>query len=139
MTESNTKKVLTWLQSAVGRVREFAYAGQPGPPQERPRIAVALGGGFARGIAHLGVLRVLKQLGLMGLPVARTRLTAYAVSLVRATGSPINPSCFSTRRTPRWAMPRANPPPSATAMRGRSCGGPGCPAYANSRTRPTAL
>jgi NTE family protein len=55
------KKVLNWLQSAVGRVREFAYAEPPAPPQERPRIGVALGGGFARGIAHLGVLRVLQE------------------------------------------------------------------------------
>jgi NTE family protein len=64
MAESNTKKVLTWLQSAVGRVREFAYAEPPGPPgtpMERPRIGVALGGGFARGIAHLGVLRVFQE------------------------------------------------------------------------------
>ncbi len=61
MTESNTNKVLTWLQSAVGRVREFAYAEPPALPQDRPRIGVALGGGFARGIAHLGVLRVLEE------------------------------------------------------------------------------
>ena len=45
MSEGNTKKVLTWLQSAVGRVREFAYAEPSAPPQERPRIGVALGGG----------------------------------------------------------------------------------------------
>jgi NTE family protein len=58
------KKVLHWLKSAVGRVREFAYTEPPAPtgaPQERPRIGVALGGGFARGIAHLGVLRVLQE------------------------------------------------------------------------------
>src|SRR4029077_19959281 len=62
MTESNTKRVLTWLQGAVGRVREFAYAEQhTEPPPGRPRIGVALGGGFARGIAHLGVLRVLQE------------------------------------------------------------------------------
>ncbi len=61
MTESNTKKVLTWLQSAVGRVREFAYAEPTAQHLERPRIGVALGGGFARGIAHLGVLRVLEE------------------------------------------------------------------------------
>jgi NTE family protein len=55
------KKVINWLQDAVGRVREFAYA-EPAPPQRpRPRIGVALGGGFARGIAHLGVLRVLEE------------------------------------------------------------------------------
>src|SRR6202035_1232341 len=63
MNEINTKKVLTWLQGAVGRVREFAYAEPPAPPreQERVRIGVALGGGFARGIAHLGVLRVFQE------------------------------------------------------------------------------
>ncbi len=66
MSEKNQKKVLDWLQSAVGRVREFAYADPPAPPQpqERPRVGVALGGGFARGIAHLGVLRVLKDEGI---------------------------------------------------------------------------
>ena len=43
-------------------MREFAYA-EPtrAEPPQRPRIGVALGGGFARGIAHLGVLRVLEQ------------------------------------------------------------------------------
>src|SRR6202521_398038 len=61
MAESNTKKVLTWLQNAVGRVREFAYAEPTTPSHQRPRIGVALGGGFARGIAHLGVLRVLRE------------------------------------------------------------------------------
>ena len=61
MAESNPKKVLHWLQNAVGRVREFAYAEVPASPQGRPRLGVALGGGFARGIAHLGVLRVLQE------------------------------------------------------------------------------
>src|SRR5215472_10086600 len=61
MPDRNPKKVLNWLQNAVERVREFAYAEPPAPPTERPRIGVALGGGFARGIAHLGVLNVLEQ------------------------------------------------------------------------------
>jgi NTE family protein len=63
MDEINTNKVLNWLQSAVERVREFAYAEPPAtaPVPQRPRIGVALGGGFARGIAHLGVLRVLQE------------------------------------------------------------------------------
>lgn len=61
MTESNTKKVLTWLQDAVGRVRDLASPVPTAAQQERPRIGVALGGGFARGIAHLGVLRVLQE------------------------------------------------------------------------------
>src|SRR5438309_2495270 len=30
-------------------------------PQRRPRIGLALGGGFARGLAHIGVLKVLEE------------------------------------------------------------------------------
>jgi len=46
-----------WLSRAVHGLRSFAYAGHG----ERPKIGVALGGGFARGIAHVGVLRVLEM------------------------------------------------------------------------------
>ncbi|MGB7666305.1 MAG: patatin-like phospholipase family protein [Candidatus Acidiferrales bacterium] len=49
--------VLRWIGSAVKGIREFAYR----QPEERPVIGVALGGGFARGIAHIGVLRVLEE------------------------------------------------------------------------------
>jgi NTE family protein len=49
-----------WLTKAVQGLRSFAYAGEG----ERPRIGVALGGGFARGIAHIGVLRVLEAHGI---------------------------------------------------------------------------
>jgi NTE family protein len=44
------------LRRAVRAFRSFAYAGE----ERRPRVGVALGGGFARGIAHIGVLRVLE-------------------------------------------------------------------------------
>jgi NTE family protein len=54
-----------WLRSAVERVREFAYAERkPSPalgPAREPKVGIALGGGFARGIAHLGVLHALEQ------------------------------------------------------------------------------
>jgi len=54
-----------WLRSAVDRVREFAYAERkPSPalgPAREPKVGLALGGGFARGIAHLGVLHALEQ------------------------------------------------------------------------------
>jgi NTE family protein len=33
----------------------------PVPSSERPGLGLALGGGFARGFAHLGVLQVLEQ------------------------------------------------------------------------------
>jgi NTE family protein len=52
------------LHRAVERVRKFAYTKPPQEPLGRPRIGVALGGGFARGIAHLGVLQVLQQEGI---------------------------------------------------------------------------
>ena len=42
MNEINTKKVLTWLQGAVGRVREFAYAEPPAPPREQERVVQLL-------------------------------------------------------------------------------------------------
>jgi NTE family protein len=62
MDKGNPKRILNWLQGAVDRVREFAYAQPPASPSEEPpRIGVALGGGFARGIAHLGVLRVFEE------------------------------------------------------------------------------
>src|ERR1700687_1843085 len=62
MSAPEKKKGRKWLQDAVERVRDFAYAEPVAvKPPGRPRIGVALGGGFARGIAHLGVLRVLEQ------------------------------------------------------------------------------
>jgi NTE family protein len=44
------------FRKAVDAFRAFAYAGD----ERLPRVGVALGGGFARGIAHIGVLRVLE-------------------------------------------------------------------------------
>ncbi len=55
--------VLNWLNDAVERVRGFAYS-EPQPRLRRPRIGLALSGGFARGIAHLGVLKVLSENGI---------------------------------------------------------------------------
>jgi NTE family protein len=49
--------VLNLVRDAVKGLRSFAYAGDG----QRPRIGLALGGGFARGIAHLGVLRTLSE------------------------------------------------------------------------------
>lgn len=49
---------LKWLGKAVRGLRSFAYGpGEAG----RPKVGLALGGGFARGIAHVGVLSVLKE------------------------------------------------------------------------------
>ena len=53
--------VLSYLQSALKRVREFAYAQPERARPQRPRVGLALAGGFARGIAHIGVLKVLQE------------------------------------------------------------------------------
>jgi NTE family protein len=46
-----------WFNKAIKGLRSFAYAGDG----TRPKIGLALSGGFARGIAHIGVLRVLEE------------------------------------------------------------------------------
>jgi len=54
---------LGWIRTAKDRLRAFAY-GNERQPTERPRVGLALGGGFARGISHIGVLRVLREAGI---------------------------------------------------------------------------
>jgi NTE family protein len=49
------------LEHMVNRIRPFASTPRPRRTTARPTIGVALGGGFARGIAHLGVLRVFEE------------------------------------------------------------------------------
>jgi NTE family protein len=49
------------LQNAVRLARKITDAEHHAAPRDRPLIGIALGGGFARGIAHLGVLRVLEK------------------------------------------------------------------------------
>jgi NTE family protein len=63
MRESKVSNALDWLRSAKDKFRTFAY-GEERPRLERPRVGLALAGGFARGIAHIGVLRVLKEAGI---------------------------------------------------------------------------
>ena len=54
-----------WVQTALERVRDFAYAERPVEAKVpvRPKLGIALGGGFARGIAHVGVLHALEKNG----------------------------------------------------------------------------
>ena len=54
---------LAWLKTAKEKIRAFAYGNEP-QPTERPRVGLALAGGFARGIAHIGVIRVLREAGI---------------------------------------------------------------------------
>ena len=84
---------MEWLKKAVTGIRSFAYAGAnggPHPPAEvkRAKVGVALGGGFARGIAHIGVLRVLEESGIPIDCIAGTSVGAL-VAATYASGTPL--------------------------------------------------
>lgn len=72
------------LHRAVRAFRSFAYGGE----DRRPRVGVALGGGFARGIAHIGVLRVLEASGIPVDVVCGTSVGAL-VAATYASGTPL--------------------------------------------------
>ena len=57
--QHHNKRRHSWIGGAVRRLRDFAYPQRPAA--RRPRVGLALSGGFARGIAHIGVLRVLEE------------------------------------------------------------------------------
>ncbi len=61
MDKRKVNTALDWLRTAKEKFREFAYGDEQ---KERPRVGLALAGGFARGIAHIGVIRVLQQAGI---------------------------------------------------------------------------
>lgn len=71
-----------WAGRAVRGLRSFAYAGDG----NRPRIGLALGGGFARGIAHVGVLRALDDYGIPVDVIAGTSVGAL-IAAAYASGS----------------------------------------------------
>ena len=68
------EKIIRSVQ-AIGRELS-RKTGMPEEPRRVPAIGVALGGGFARGIAHIGVLRVLKEEGIPIRAVAGTSVGA---------------------------------------------------------------
>lgn len=83
---------LNWLRSVVDAVRDWARAPRRRESREpevrRPRIGLALGGGFARGIAHIGVLRVLLQNEIPIDCIAGTSVGAL-IAAAYATGVPL--------------------------------------------------
>src|SRR5438045_6051434 len=58
--EEKSSGPLAWFKTAKDKIRAFAY-GTESQRAERPRVGLALAGGFARGIAHIGVLRALTK------------------------------------------------------------------------------
>src|SRR6202453_2666834 len=64
------------IRSVQAFGRELSGRSIPTQTTRPPAIGVALGGGFARGIAHIGVLRVLEQEGIPIRAVAGTSVGA---------------------------------------------------------------
>ena len=63
MLDDKVATAIDWLRNAKDKLRSFA-AGEAHENAERPRVGLALSGGFARGIAHIGVLRALSNAGI---------------------------------------------------------------------------
>ena len=63
MLDGKVSEALEWLRIAKDKFREFA-AGNDSERTARPKVGLALAGGFARGIAHIGVLRAFRDAGI---------------------------------------------------------------------------
>jgi NTE family protein len=85
----------TWFKKAIHGFRSFAYPDSRLSPNkaadiiERPKVGLALGGGFARGIAHIGVLRVLEQHRIPVDFISGTSVGAL-VAATYASGAPLD-------------------------------------------------
>jgi NTE family protein len=77
----------SFLRSARDAFRSFAYGGIP-QGARRPRVGVALAGGFARGIAHIGVLRVFREAGIPVDVVSGTSVGAL-IATAYCAGTPL--------------------------------------------------
>jgi len=64
------------MRSVQAFGRELSGRPRPIEPQRMPTIGIALGGGFARGIAHIGVLKVLEEEGIPVRMIAGTSVGA---------------------------------------------------------------
>jgi NTE family protein len=80
MAYSEVDKTKGWLGSVLDRVRGVASAERPVAAEQtrRPKVGLALSGGFARGISHLGVLHALNQHGVPVDCIAGTSAGALA-------------------------------------------------------------
>jgi len=63
MLDRKVSEALDWLRIAKDKFREFARSGED-QGQTRAKVGLALAGGFARGIAHIGILRTFRDAGI---------------------------------------------------------------------------
>ena len=115
MRSELTGQVRGVLRAAVRGLRKFAYATPvPRAPVEksarRPRLGVALGGGFAPGLAHIGVLKVLLENQIAIDSLAGTSIGSI-VAAALASGCTINEMAAAAHQVrwssfARWTIPR---------------------------------
>ena len=115
MKSSLTGQTRDALRAAIRGLRKFAYA-VPVPrasiekPARRPRLGLALGGGFARGFAHIGVLKVLREDQIEVDNLAGTSIGGI-VAAAAASGCTIDEMAAAARKVrwssiARWTFPR---------------------------------
>ncbi len=87
MSPRKVKDTVGWLQSAKEKLRALAQP-EGDKPRARPRVGLALAGGFARGIAHIGVLRILREAGVPVDVIAGTSVGAL-IGAAYCAGTPL--------------------------------------------------
>jgi NTE family protein len=109
MADDKVANAMDWLKNATDKIRSLA-SGETRPAGDRPRVGLALAGGFARGIAHVGVIRALRNAGIPIDVVAGTSVGAL-IGACYCAGVPLNDmqriACTTTfadfgRWTPSW-------------------------------------
>jgi NTE family protein len=98
------------IRSVQAFGREFSRKAAPAPSPQIPTIGLALGGGFARGIAHIGVIKVLEEEAIPIGVVAGTSVGAligasYCSGLSAAELEQVARSCRFTTFA-RWTLSR---------------------------------
>src|SRR5882757_3908919 len=88
MPDDKVANAMDWLKNATDKIRSLA-SGETRPAGERPRVGLALAGGFARGIAHVGVIRALRNAGVPIDVVAGTSVGAL-IGACYCAGVPLN-------------------------------------------------
>ncbi len=86
--DDKVANAVDWLKNATDKIRALA-SGETRSAGERPRVGLALAGGFARGIAHVGVIRTLRNAGVPIDVVAGTSVGAL-IGACYCAGVPLN-------------------------------------------------
>jgi NTE family protein len=86
MADEKTGDAQSLLRMAKDAFRAFAYGGSK--EAKPPRVGLALAGGFARGIAHIGVLRVFREANIPIDVVAGTSVGAL-IGAAYCSGTPL--------------------------------------------------